>query len=540
VTEAGLQPTTSRGRKFSSIWIIPLVSLLAGAWMVVHTIVTQGPTITITFETAEGLESGKTKVKMLNVDIGLVENVRLDSEGKGVIATVKLEREAKPLLREDTQFWVVRARIGAQGIQGLSTILSGGYIELSPGSGAAGRDKFTGLEEPPQTPVDAPGVRLQLFAERAGSVSVGDGVLYRGYEVGRVEAMKFNVENDRAEYSVFVDAPFHNLIQGSTRFWNASGISLIASAQGLEVNMGSMETLLRGGITFDSVPGLPFGDSIDVDEPLKLYDSYEDVIENPYRYGAYYVVKFSQSMRGLEPGAPVEYRGIGVGRVVRILLKELTREGMMGMGQDIPVLIYLEPGRMGVPDVSAAVDALAQTIEVGINNGLRATLETGNLLTGKQLVSLDYFPDEKVASLGEFNDYQVIPAVATGVDRLEHQVSSFLEKLNSLPLEKTVAETNSAIEQVNDTLAAVNEIIESDGMQALPNNIEGAIVELRATLDGFSQDSKMYQNLGATVDDLNRTLENLNALSRKLADNPNSLVFPLKPERDPLPEAANR
>ncbi len=288
------------------------------------------------------------------------------------------------------------------------------------------------------------------------------------------------------------------------------------------------------------MPGLPLGDSIDVNTPLKLYDSYEDVINNPYRYGSYYVVKFSQSMRGLEAGAPVEYRGIEVGRVVRILLKELTREGMMGMGQDIPVLIYLEPGRMGVPDVSAAVDALAKTVEIGITNGLRATLETGNLLTGKQLVSLNYFPDEALASLGEFNEYKVIPTVTTGVDRLEHQVSRFLEKLNALPLEQTVAGANSAIGQVNNTLVALNKIIESDDAQALPQNIEGAIVELRATLDGFSQDSKMYQNLGATVDDLNRTLENLNALSRKLADNPNSLVFPLKHERDPLPEAADR
>jgi paraquat-inducible protein B len=540
VTEGALQPTTSRGRKFSSIWIIPLVSLLAGAWMVVHTIVTQGPTITISFETAEGLEAGKTKVKMLNVDIGLVESVSLQPEGRGVVATIKLENEVESLLREDTQFWVVRARIGAQGIQGLSTILSGGYIELSPGKGIEGTRRFTGLEEPPQTPLDAPGVRLQLFAEQAGAVSIGYSVLYRGYEVGRVEAMKFNVESDRAEYSVFVDAPFHKLIKGSTRFWNASGISLVASAQGLEVNMGSMETLLRGGITFDSVPGLPLGDSIDVNDPLKLYDSYEDVINNPYRYGTYYVVKFSQSMRGLEPGAPVEYRGIEVGRVVRILLKELTREGMMGMGQDIPVLIYLEPGRMGVPDVSAAVDALARTVEIGITNGLRATLDTGNLLTGKQLVSLNYFPDEEVASLGEFNEYKVIPTVATGVDRLEHQVSSFLEKLNSLPLEQTVSGANSVIEEVNTTLVALNKIVESDGMQTLPHNIEGAIVELRATLDGFSQDSKMYQNLGATVDDLNRTLENLNALSRKLADNPNSLVFPSAPVRDPMPEAADR
>ncbi len=537
MTETGLTPATSQGRKFSSIWIVPLVSLIAGAWMVVHTILSQGPTITISFETAEGLEADKTKVKMLNVDVGLVEDVRLRSAGSGVIATVKLEKEAENLLSEDTRFWVVRARIGAQGIQGLSTILSGGYIELSPGNGTKKVRDFIGLEEPPLTPMDAPGMRLQLFAAQAGSVSVGDSILYRGYEVGRVEAMEFNVDNNRAEYSVFIDAPFHKLVKSSTRFWNASGISLVASAQGLEVNMGSLETVLRGGITFDAIPGLPLGETINVDAPLKLYDSYDDVLENPYRYGRYYVVKFSQSLRGLEPGAPVEYRGIEVGRVVRVLLKELTREGMMGMGQDIPVLIYLEPGRMGVPDVSAATDALAKTIEAGVKNGLRATLETGNLLTGKQLVSLNYYPEEENSSLGEFNEYVVIPTVATGVDRLEQQVRSFLDKLNALPLETTVASANDAIGQMNNTLSSVNRLLEHRETQEFPDNLAATMLELREVLDGFSQNSDLYQNLGYSVNELNRTLENLDELSRRLADNPNSLIFSGTRNADPEPEA---
>ncbi|BFM14128.1 intermembrane transport protein PqiB [Maricurvus nonylphenolicus] len=537
MTEAGLTPETSQGRKFSSIWIIPLVSLIAGAWMVVHTILSQGPTITISFETAEGLEAGKTKVKILNVDVGLVESVRLRSPGKGVVATVKLEKEAEDLLGKDTRFWVVRARIGAQGIQGLSTILSGGYIELSPGNGTEKVREFIGLEEPPLTPVDAPGMRLQLYAAQAGAVSVGDSVLYRGYEVGRVEAMEFNVDNNRAEYNVFIDAPFHKLVKSSTRFWNASGVSLVASAQGLELNMGSLETVLRGGITFDAIPGLPLGETINVDEPLKLYDSYDDVLENPYRYGRYYVVKFSQSLRGLESGAPVEYRGIEVGRVVRILLKELTREGMMGMGQDIPVLIYLEPGRMGVPDVSAATDALTKTIEVGVQNGLRATLETGNLLTGKQLVTLNYYPEEDVASLSEFNEYAVIPTVQTGVDRLEQQIRSFLDKLNALPLEATVASANDVIGQLNTTLSSVNSLLEHRQTQALPENLTATINEFREVLDGFSQDSNLYQNLGYSVNELNRTLENLDELSRRLADNPNSLIFSGSHKADPKPEA---
>ena len=543
-----MKPSISTGKKFSAVWIIPLVALVIGLSMGIYTFMTQGPTITLDFETAEGLQEGKTKVRLLNVDIGIVESVALKEDMSGVTAVVKLDPAGRPLLREDTRFWVVRARVGAGGVSGLSTIVAGTYIEIAPGTGPLGQREFVGLEEPPQTPLDAPGVRLTLLSSQVGSLSVGESVVFRGYNVGRIESMEFDQEQRQVRYGIFVDAPFHKLINSNTRFWDASGISLSASAEGFEVDIGSMDTLLLGGVAFGAPPGLPSGSPIENGREYHLYESYNDILKNPYAYGVNYVVSFYQSVRGLESGAPVEYRGIPIGRVERILVEELAKQGLAAgsstVGQAIPVLIYLEPGRLKIPDNQESIDRFKLAIKEGVPKGLRATLMTGNLLTGKQLVSVDFFPEEEPAELGVFEQYAVIPTIETGVGRLENQVSSFLEKLNSLPLEETVTGVNKVLDSADSSLASltstldsVNGLIDSDDSRRLSSELVATLGELRSALTGLSPDSKMYQSLGASVNSLNGTLESLDALIRKLSVKPSSLLFPASPEMDPIPEA---
>ncbi|MEH6616510.1 MAG: intermembrane transport protein PqiB [Porticoccus sp.] len=552
-----MKPSISSGRKFTAVWIVPLVALVIGLSMGIHHFMTQGPTITIDFKTAESLQGGKTKVRLLNVDIGVVESVALKENISGVTATVKLGPEARPLLHEDTRFWVVRPRVGAGGVSGLSTLLGGTYIEMSPGTGSDKQREFVGLEEPPQTPLDAPGVRLTLLSKRAGSLSVGESVVFRGYNVGRIESMEFDEKGRQVRYDIFVDAPFHKLINSNTRFWNVSGISLTASAEGFQVEMGTMDTLLLGGVAFDAPPGLRPGSAVDNGREYHLYESYDDILKNPYTYGLYYVVSFSQSVRGLEPGAPVEYRGIPIGRVERILLKELTANNLSKVitaeglskenstaGQAIPVLIYLEPARMALPDNQESIVALKQAIEGGVPKGLRATLMTGNLLTGKQLVNVDFFPEEEPAELGAFEQYVTIPTIETGVGRLENQLRSFLDRLDALPLEETVAGVNkvlgtadNSLSSLTETLDSVNNIVDSDDSRRLSSELVATLGELRSALTGIAPDSEMYQGLGATITSLNGSLENLDALIRKVSDKPNSLIFPSSPEMDPIPEA---
>ncbi|PCJ36570.1 MAG: hypothetical protein COA75_07250 [Cellvibrionales bacterium] len=543
-----MKATVSRGRKFSAIWILPLVTLVVGVIIVVHSMMTEGPSITIDFATADSLEVGKTKIRLLSVNVGVVESVKIKEDLSGVTATIKLDQETIPLLVDDTRFWIVRARIGAEGVSGLSTLLSGAYIEMAPGNEKVKKKVFVGLESPPLTPADAPGLRLSLYSDRAGSVSAGNSILYRGYPVGRVEAMAFDSERRQVRYDIFVDAPYHQLIGDFTRFWDTSGIAMKASAEGLEVAMGSMDTILLGGVAFGSIPGLSSGDPVESGKEYKLYKSYDDILEHPYSHGTHYVVSFSQSLRGLVPGAPVEYRGIEIGRVERILLKELASQGLPGTGQAIPVLIYVEPGRLEVGDSDKAVQILRKVIAEGVRTkGMRASLQTGNLLTGKQLISIDYFPGEEPTELGEFQQYRVIPTIETGVARLEQQVSDFLEKLNSLPLEETVVGANKILSRADDTLVSltvaidsVNRVLANEDTQALPEELVETLGDLRTVLDGLSPNSKMAQSLGSSVSTMNATLISLDTLIRKLSISPNSLIFSTTPESDPIPEAHSK
>jgi len=536
-----MQPSISSGRKFNAIWIIPLVALVAGVSIVVHSYMTEGPTITIEFRTAADLKPGKTKIKLLDVDVGLVESVVIKPDMSSVIATVKLDQNMRDHLNKNTRFWIVRASVGAGGVSGLGTILAGAYIKMAPGDGAGKQKAFIGLESPPQTPADAPGIRLTLFSDRAGSVSAGNSVLYNGYAVGRVETMTFDADKRQARYEIFIDAPYHELVNSSTRFWNVSGISLETSTMGIKIRTGSLDTVLLGGVAFAAPPGVPAGGPIESGKEFKLFDSYDEILTNPYRFGAYYVVMFKQSLRGLAPGAPVEYRGIQIGRVERLLMKELAAGGLTGGGASIPVLIYIEPGRIELADTQESVDQFKRVVKKGVTrDGMRATLETGNLLTGKKLISIDYFADKGPAELGQFDQYAVIPTIETGVARLQQQASDFLAKLNALPLEETVAEANNVLGNADSTLAALNLLLASDESQALPGELASTLADLRDVLAGFSQDSQVQQGLGASVNTLSTTLQSLDVLIRQLSIKPNSIIFPVSHEADPVPEAYSR
>ena len=534
------QAEISQGRSFSGIWIIPLIALLLGIYMVVHTWLTEGPTITVAFSNASGLAQGKTKIKYRSVDMGVVEEVRLNDDFDGVIATIKLDRQTLPLLRDDTRFWVVTAQVGLGNISGLDTLLSGAYIQLAPGTGKKGQRDFVALEKPPLTPSGAPGLRLQLTSERATSVSAGDKILYKGYQVGRVESMEFKPSDRQMHYEVFIDAPYHELVNSAVRFWDVSGISLSAGADGFKVDTASMDTILLGGVTFGVPEGIEEGEAVENNTGFKLYTSYEDILKNPYKHGTSYVVSFTQSIKGLLPGAPVEFRGITIGRVERILLKEsITQKiegGATGKGNPIPVLIYLEPGRLDLPDLQASVDNLTTSISIGIGNGMRASLESGNILTGAKYINIDFYKEVEAAALGSFMEYTTIPTIETGLGQLEQKLNTILDTISTLPLDDTVANANAAIATLNETLDGLNTIVASQSTQQLPEQLNTTLQQLQSTLDGLSPNSEAYQSINSSLLRLNRTLGNLESLTRTLSGQPNAAVMPSNPTPDPIPE----
>jgi paraquat-inducible protein B len=499
------EATVTQRRRISGVWVVPIVAVVLGVWMVVYAWRTEGPEITITFSTAEGIEAGKTKIKARSVGVGIVESVVLGDDLKSVVLTATLDRAAIPLLHEDTQFWVVRARIGAGGVSGLGTVLSGGYIELAPGTGKLGRREFKGHDEPPVTPAGTPGLHLSLESDRAGSVSAG---------------------NDMARYGAFIEAPYDDLVNTRTRFWNVSGISFSATAAGIEVQTASLESLLLGGVAFGLPEGVEPGNPVDDGASYPLFGSYKDINEDPYQHSVEYVVRFARSVRGLQPGAPVEYRGLKSGYVERLLLEELAgeraEEGRRGTGRPIPVLIRLEPGRLQMTDTAEGEALLEATVAEGVDNGLRATLSTGSLLTGSLYVALDMYPDEAPAKLGTFAGRPTIPTIPGGLEAIEYRVAKLLDKLNALPLDDVTRSADATLREADATLS----------------ELRRSVAELRLLLA-----SEDFQGLPGSVDsslrELDRTLRSVNAVAETLEDQPNALVFPRAHVKDPEPPAGS-
>jgi len=523
----------SQRRRISPIWFVPILALALGIWMLVYTIQSQGPEITIVFSTAEGLEAGKTKIKLRNVEIGLVDAVGLGEDRKSVVVTARLEKDVAPLLHEDTEFWVVRPRIGKGGVSGLSTVLSGGYIQIAPGSSTKMTKEFIGLETPPVTPAGTPGKRLTILADRASSVGAGDPILYKGYRVGTVESDEFDVETQGMEHSVFIEAPYDDLVTTSTRFWNVSGISVTAGADGIKASAGSLETLLMGGLEFGLPAGIGSGAPAEAGSRFELYGSYADVNERPYYHGMEYVLEFPQSVRGLSPGAPVEYRGLPAGRVVRVMMSELAEAREEHAGNSIPVLIRLEPARLDYPDSEEGVEMLRNAVARGVKRGMRGSLSTGNLITGSLYVAFDLYPNESESGLGEYQGRPTIPTIESGLGGIELRVSRLLDKLNELPLDDTVAE-------LQNTLASLNEVLAGDAMQALPKSLDRTLAELQNTLASFSGESELQARLLPTISELDQTLASLRRVLDTLADQPNALIFNRAQRDDPQPMAGSK
>ncbi|MBP2316789.1 intermembrane transport protein PqiB [Azospirillum soli] len=439
-------PVVRRRRGPQLVWLIPLVALLIGGWLAWKTLSERGPTITITFETAEGLEAGKTKVRYRDVDMGTVEGVAVAPDLGSVVVTVRMVKEADNHLNEGTRFWVVRPRLGFGGVSGLGTLVSGAYIGMDPGVGEHSTS-FRGLEEPPQVRFSAPGRRFALTADRLGGLGPGAPITYRGIRVGEVIGYEFTPDWQALTVPVFIHAPYDRIVRPNTRFWNASGISVSLGTEGPTVSVESLQSLATGGVAFDT-PGIGNpGEAAPEGTVFPLYESPRAASEARFTRRVPFLVHFDGSVRGLHPGSAVEFRGIRVGEVTDIRLDVDPTTG----AARIPVTLDLEPERFDAPGGTGAEAAYAG-MKTLVDRGLRAQLRTGNLLTGELIVALDYFPDAPQATLEMRGDVPELPSRPNVLDTATRTATDLMEELARAPIAETVTELRDTIQKAGALL----------------------------------------------------------------------------------------
>lgn len=539
------QPTLDKRPSLSLIWLVPLITLAIGGWLVFKTISDKGPTITLHFANAADIEAGKTRIKYKEVEIGVVESIRFEDQYKGVILSAQMTSAAEHLLREDSRFWVVRPRLTAREITGLNTLLSGSYIELDPGKGAKASE-FVGLETPPVLTTEDKGKVVLLDSPGLGSLGIGSPIYYQGIVSG--EVLGFELADDRRKVLIhaFVKEPYDSLLSDDSQFWNISGIEVSLTADGVKLRTDSLESLMYGGIAFDTPANLQQPRPL-TQKHFPLWTSREHLEKSGYTKKVPFVLFFEDSVRGLSVDAPVEFKGIKIGSVRQIRL-EYHPDGHQF---HIPVLVEIEPERItwigGLPDEQGIIDKL-------IKRGLRARLQTGNLLTGQLYVELVMRPDSEVRLLETQTEVTQLPTIPGELNELAGSLHGFLDKLDKVEidqiaheLQNTLAGTNKltnhpdldkAISDMSASMASLKTLLGALEKRSGPisKNLETALGSVAPTLeqageamdsldDVLKPDSQLHFRVIRMADELTETARSIRALVNVLEHNPQSVIF---------------
>jgi len=534
-------------KNVSTIWFVPLIAVFIGCWMLYYQWSNEGTEISIHFSTAEGMEAGKTKIKSRNVDIGEISQIELNNKGDGVIVTAKIKKTAEHFLVSDSMFWVVSPQISHTGVSGLSTLISGVYIEISPGKNEAERYQFEALDAPPVTAVGTPGLHVTLNSNDQFAYSKGDPIIYKGLTVGQFEDIYFNFEERVVYYNAFIKAPYHQLITSNTKFWDVSGLQFDLNADGISIKTGNLETMLTNGVTFGIPEGMGVGDKIGERSYFDIYESYDAADDERYRHSIEFVVLVSDSIRGLSIGAPVEYRGVQIGKVKSTnMALTLSKNTLTKEDFKIPVLISLQPGRVGLPDNSNGKDIMAKQNIYWIKHGLKAVLRTGNILTGSLYVDLQHNQDQPISVIEQYDEFPIIPTSSDDFSQITAKAEQFMDKLNNIPLNNLSNNANQLMLEITQTAKELQGV--SQNLEGLLSQVEQQHLsaELKKTLQGInsltqdlSSGSPGYEDLRTTLNTLTATMNELKPLLNQLKHKPNSLVFNDGDTAEPMPTKRN-
>ncbi|CAB3803354.1 Intermembrane transport protein PqiB [Paraburkholderia caffeinitolerans] len=511
----------SRARWLPSlVWTIPLIAALLGVVLIARSVHSRGPTVTISFATAGGLERGKTRVKSKSVDIGTVRGIRLSHDLSHVLVTVELTKDAEKFAAKDTRFWVVAPRVGASGVSGLSALLNGPFIEADAGRSKALASDFVGLEAPPAVTIDEKGHRYRLHAETLGALDVGTSIFYRRDRVGQVIGYSIAKDGASVNIDVFVKAPFDQYVMTNTRWWRDSGVKVKVASNGVNIDMQSLASILSGGLAFEAPPDSPRQPQARDNTEFTLAANEAEATREPDGLPLRLMMYFDQSLRGLAVGAPVDFKGLVVGEVTNIGVHYDRRTRAFTM----PVTMNLYPQRLrrlsshGLPEMGTPEGK--ETMKAMVARGLRGQLRIANVLTGQLYVALSIFPEAKPAKANLDHDPIELPTVPGKLLALQSEAGDLAAKLDKMPLDEMGMNLNNSLKGADRKITHLsNEVLPplSDNLDSVQQSLAGAGASLQ-------QDSPFQVEVHQTLQGLMPTLQYFNAMSEYLQRHPESLL----------------
>ena len=520
-----------RARRLPLIWLVPLVAVLAGGWLAVKTILERGPTITISFKTADGLEAGKTRIKYKDVEIGLIRGIALAPDRSRVVATAELSKDAAELLVDDSRFWVVRPRVTASGVSGLGTLLSGAYIAIDPGRAAQKRSDFVALEVPPLVTREERGREFILRANDLGSHDVGVPVYFRRLAVGEVIGRELDKDGNGVSIRIFVEAPYDQYVTTHTRFWSATGLDVALDAGGFRVRTESLVSILIGGIAFQTPPDAGVAPAADANASFNLFGTHAEAMKRPILDTEPFVVVFKQSVRGLSVGAPVDFRGVTVGEVTRIGVVFDPRT--VSFVQRVELNVY--PDLWWVQSVEGDGAPSAQSWEERVKHvqqfvakGLRAQVRTGSLLTGRSYVAFEFYPNAPKARFNTARRPLELPTIPGAFEDLEQTIASIAKKLDRIEFEAIGGDVRRSLATLDQTLKSADRLVQrvdSDLVAETRATLQSARLAIERTQsEVIAPDAPLQHDAREALRELARAAEAIRGLADHLERQPESLV----------------
>jgi paraquat-inducible protein B len=533
------RPVIARRAHYSLwlVWLVPLVAVIIGVTLGARSILNRGPTITIFFHNAEGIEANKTHIKYKDVDVGIVRRVKLTKDHREVEVTAEMRGNSgiENLLVTDTRFWVVRPRVGAAGVSGLGTLLSGAYIGMDAGRNATEKREFEGLDVQPAITADVPGREFTLMADDLGSLDIGSPIYLRRVPVGQVQAYAMQPDGRHIKFTIFVTAPYDRFVSLHSRFWHASGVDVDLGAQGLHVQTQSVVSVLAGGIAFQDLPdpdgALP---ATPTEAPERtqfaLYAQMSDALKLPDSQGFDYRLLFASSVRGLAVGAPVEYRGLPIGEVTRIAV-----DGSSGEANPEPMIavdVRVYPRRLPTINKSGPEDMTQddqrKRIDPMVKRGFRAQLKSGSLLTGQLYVSLDFVKNAPAAHIDWSTTPPTMPTAPGGFDDLQASLTSIAKKLDAIPYDQLASDLHKDLADLDVSLKKADQLMDHLDTAVVPEaqktlaDARKAVDDLRKTL--ATVDQAVGPQATNALGEVSKAAASLNGLAEFLKRHPESLL----------------
>ena len=523
-------PDPQRRARLPYVWILPIIVIIAGAFVAVREKLAEGTSIEITFHTADDLEPNKTKISYKAGEISEVKGIHVSKDRKEVVVEARIHRDARDYLVKDTRFWVVRPRVTGANISGLGTLVSGAYIGVDVGHSNEPERSFSGLEVPPIVTSGVPGREFVLHASDIGSLNIGSTVFYRHMPAGQVVAYALDPGGDSVTIKVFINSPYDAFVTADTRFWQASGIDMSIDSEGVKLHTESIASILEGGVSFQSPKDSTAKTEVADDTAFSLYTDQERAMRETDTVAETFILYFQGSLRGLSVGAPVDLRGITIGEVKRLSVEYDRTAGELRFPVEVdifPQRIRARERKTGTKNSGLADVGGHTMIDSMVAHGMRAALKDGNLLTGQKYISVDVVNGAPHDTVAWDAHPPIFPTAAGGLEEITDSIGSVAKKLDKVPFDQISARLIATMTTLDQTLKTTDHLMSNVDASVAPQvtaTLKEAQDAMKSAKNALAEGGPLNNDLGNALIQLSRAAKSLEALTDYLERHPEALI----------------